>query len=113
MVKPPRPRGLGRLGGKVIRTIHRARRGFAAMSEPASGLTTRLIPAWTRLFHKDEIVVVSANLWHDWPLRRRLHDRLESFARLIESEGVDVVLVQEVARWSGLWTDRWLANVSA
>jgi len=54
--------------------------------------------------------VLTANLWHDWPLRRRLPERMESFARMIETEGVDVVLTQEVVRTSDMWFDHWLSD---
>lgn len=56
------------------------------------------------------ITVLSANLWHDWPRHRRLGERLESLARLVEAEGVDVVLLQEVARIPSLRVDEWLAE---
>ena len=56
------------------------------------------------------ITVLSANLWHDWPRLRWLPERLESLARLIECEGVDVVLLQEVARMPALRVDEWLAE---
>jgi endonuclease/exonuclease/phosphatase family metal-dependent hydrolase len=58
----------------------------------------------------DDIVVLSANLWHDWPRHRRLQLRLETFARMVESEGANVVLLQEVARTADVWVDRWLAE---
>lgn len=56
------------------------------------------------------ITVISANLWHDWPRRRRLSDRLEAFAQLVESEGADVVLLQEVIRSPEICADDWLAQ---
>jgi endonuclease/exonuclease/phosphatase family metal-dependent hydrolase len=63
-------------------------------------------------FHLSDhgITVVSANLWHDWPFRRRLTDRLEAFAQLVESEGADVVLLQEVIRSPDINADEWLAH---
>jgi endonuclease/exonuclease/phosphatase family metal-dependent hydrolase len=39
-----------------------------------------------------------------------LPERLESVARLIEDEGVDVALLQEVARTREVHADRWLAD---
>jgi endonuclease/exonuclease/phosphatase family metal-dependent hydrolase len=57
-----------------------------------------------------DLVVLTANLWHDWPLRRRLPERMESFARMIEAEGVDVVLTQEVVRTSDHHFDHWLSD---
>jgi endonuclease/exonuclease/phosphatase family metal-dependent hydrolase len=56
------------------------------------------------------MTVLSANLWHDWPRYRRLPERLEAMARLMEDEGVDIALLQEVARTPSLHADRWLAG---
>jgi endonuclease/exonuclease/phosphatase family metal-dependent hydrolase len=58
----------------------------------------------------DPYVVISANLWHDWPRHRRLPERLESFARLVEQEQAQIVLLQEVARTRDLFSDAWLAD---
>jgi len=55
------------------------------------------------------VVVLSANLWHDWPRHRRLLERMEVFARLVEAERAGIVLLQEVARIPGLRVDEWLA----
>jgi endonuclease/exonuclease/phosphatase family metal-dependent hydrolase len=54
--------------------------------------------------------VLSANLWHDWPRFRDLERRLESFAKLIESEGVDLILLQELARTPSFKSDEWMAG---
>lgn len=62
-------------------------------------------------YHRnDAITVLSANLWHDWPRHRRLMQRLETFARLVEAEEVDILLLQEVARTPDVHTDQWLAD---
>jgi endonuclease/exonuclease/phosphatase family metal-dependent hydrolase len=58
----------------------------------------------------DAITVISANLWHDFPLFRRLEDRLEAFARLAEEENADILLLQEVARKKDIRVDEWLAQ---
>lgn len=68
------------------------------------------MPAKAHSSSTDDLVVLSANLWHDWPLRRRLPERMEQFARLIEAQGADVVLVQEVARTADRHMDHWLAD---
>jgi endonuclease/exonuclease/phosphatase family metal-dependent hydrolase len=64
------------------------------------------------MFHPspDHLTVISANLWHDWPFRRKLPQRLETFARLVEAENADVVLLQEVIRTPDLPVDEWLAD---
>lgn len=56
------------------------------------------------------LTVISANLWHDWPKRRRAVERLEAFARLVDEQQADVLLLQEVARTTDFWTDQWLAQ---
>ena len=57
-----------------------------------------------------EYSVLSANLWHDWPRFKDLENRLEAFARLVESERVDLLLLQEVARTAAFQADEWLAD---
>lgn len=56
------------------------------------------------------LTVLSANLWHDWPRFRGLGQRLESFAKLVESASADLILLQEVARTNFLQADAWLAG---
>jgi endonuclease/exonuclease/phosphatase family metal-dependent hydrolase len=58
----------------------------------------------------NSLTVVSANLWHDWPRFRSIEQRLESFARLVEQEKADVVLLQEIARTQTFKVDSWLAD---
>lgn len=57
-----------------------------------------------------EITILTANLWHDWPRYRRLMERLERFAKVVEEEGVDVLLLQEVARTPEVRVDEWLGE---
>jgi endonuclease/exonuclease/phosphatase family metal-dependent hydrolase len=54
--------------------------------------------------------VLSANLWHDWPRFRDLERRLESFARLVEQEQVDLILLQELVRTPSFKGDHWLSD---
>lgn len=56
------------------------------------------------------LIVLTANLWHDWPRHRELPARLEAFARLVEREGADVVLLQEVLRTADCRVDEQLAD---
>jgi len=58
----------------------------------------------------DAITVLSANLWHDWPRHRHLLQRLKAFARLVEEQKVDILLLQEVARTPDVRTDQWLTE---
>lgn len=77
---------------------------------PSFRISSRLKPS--TIFHipKKQLTVLSANLWHDWPLRRKLPHRLETFARLVEAENADVVLLQEVVRTADLFAGEWLAD---
>ncbi len=86
-----------------------ARRVLAA-AEPAGRSLTRLHPSSVSAVGRGELVVLTANLWHDWPRKRRLTQRLEAFARLVEAQGVDVVLLQEVMRTPRLRADEWLSD---
>jgi len=54
------------------------------------------------------LTFISANLWHDWPLHRLLPERLESFARLVEQQDADIILLQEVPRTDQVLADEWL-----
>jgi endonuclease/exonuclease/phosphatase family metal-dependent hydrolase len=56
------------------------------------------------------ITILSANLWHDWPRHRNTIGRLEYFARLVEAQRADIILLQEVMRRPGLWADQWLSQ---
>jgi len=56
------------------------------------------------------LTIISANMWHDWPQRRRAMERLEAFAQLVEEHKADVLLLQEVARTTHFWTDQWLSR---
>lgn len=58
----------------------------------------------------EHITILTANLWHDWPRRRRLRERLECFVELIKYEEVDIVLLQELARTPEFAADEWLSN---
>lgn len=80
------------------------------VTEPAGRVYVRHLPAAPTLRECDNLTVISANLWHDWPLHRHLTDRLEGFARLVEQFQADVLLLQEVVRLPGFHADEWLAE---
>ena len=86
-------------------------RRVAGVAESPGRLSVQALPA-CRSAGKEcrGLTVISTNLWHDWPQRRRAVERLEAFAHLAEEHKADVLLLQEVARTTGFWTDRWLAN---
>ena len=86
-------------------------RRVAGVTEAPGRVSVRALPLQeTSLQSCQRLTVVSANLWHDWPKRRRAVERLEAFARLVEENQVDVLLLQEVARTTDFWTDQWLAQ---
>ena len=81
-----------------------------SVAEPAGRTFMSTIP--NPIHEKDyrSMVVLSANLWHDWPRFRNIEKRLEFFAKLVEQERVDVILLQEIARTRSLKVDEWLAD---
>lgn len=81
-----------------------------AVMRPVKQIRISLAPKISSHESDIGITVISANLWHDWPLRRKLPDRMEAFAQLVEAEGADVVLLQEVIRSAEICVDDWLAE---
>lgn len=56
------------------------------------------------------LTVMSANLLHNWPRLTDQEARLEAVARMVEREGVDIALFQEVGRDRSLRVAEWLAR---
>jgi endonuclease/exonuclease/phosphatase family metal-dependent hydrolase len=81
-----------------------------AVAEPAGRVTFQREPHPIPAQECGEYIVLSANLWHDWPRFKDLERRLEAFAQLVEAERVDLLLLQEVARTSAFSADEWLAK---
>ncbi|RME50842.1 MAG: endonuclease/exonuclease/phosphatase family protein [Caldilineae bacterium] len=94
----------------LLRPLRPLARRAAAVAEPAASLTLQSQPARRAVHSARTLTVLSANLWHDWPRHRLLYRRLESLAELIEQEGVDVALLQEVARTPALRVDEWMSR---
>jgi endonuclease/exonuclease/phosphatase family metal-dependent hydrolase len=109
--RPP-GRWLVKLARRLIQSPPLARsynvllRVFAAPDH----LTFQAIPARPLGGRPAPLTVMTANLWHDWPRYRRQRARLEAFAQLVELEGADLLLLQEVARSRDLQADVWLAE---
>lgn len=82
----------------------------AAVARPAGEITFQSLPSQHISGNGRALTLLSANLCHDWPRYRRNRARLESLARLIEKERVDVALLQEVSRTPDLHADAWLAK---
>jgi len=58
----------------------------------------------------NSVTIISANLWHDWPRHRRVLERAEDFASLVEAHSAEIILLQEVSRTRYLRLDEWLAQ---
>lgn len=56
------------------------------------------------------VTIMSANLWHDWPRNRRIKERLNCLVEVIKSEGVDILLLQEIFRTNEFEADKWLSD---
>lgn len=59
---------------------------------------------------EEEVKILSANLYHDWPRKRRLKARLECFADMVEEHSADILLLQEIARTKDIFVDEWLGE---
>ena len=94
-------------GLRILRPV--ARRAMA-VAEPPDQLSLQSLPSTPFTRRCNTLKILSANLWHDWPLHRHQRQRLESFARLVEAEQADIVLLQEVARTAELRVDEWLTQ---
>ncbi len=101
---------LRRIGAALLRPARALAEVVRRILEPGRAPLVRHGRRPLPVAEAEAITVLSANLWHDWPRHRSLGARLESLARLVEVEGVDVVLLQEVARIPWLRADEWLAD---
>lgn len=59
---------------------------------------------------ENQVAIMTANLWHDWPRQRMLKERLGCFVQLVLHEGIDILLLQEVTRTKDFRMDEWLAE---
>lgn len=99
------------LFARWLKPLHRAARALLGVSRAPGALTaSEHHPAGRRCAEAEDVIVLSANLGHDWPLHRQMHRRLEVLAQRIEAERANVVLLQEVSRTQSLWVDRYLAE---
>jgi endonuclease/exonuclease/phosphatase family metal-dependent hydrolase len=107
-----RLRSLGRrlLYAPISRLFHTSMDMVAAVRAPTQKLSSYRASIHKQSQHCGPLTIISANLWHDWPRYRELVQRLEAFARLVESEIADIILLQEVARTTKLKVDQWLAE---
>ena len=80
------------------------------VAEPAGLLVTAPLPVSSPPQPGSHLVVFSANLQHGFPRFSDLEERLEAFARLVESRQADVLLLQEVARTGSINVDEWLRD---
>lgn len=85
-------------------------RRLARVTEPAGRVSIRSLPSNDVRHDCGGLTVVSANLWHDWPRRRRAVERLEDFSQIVESNQADIILLQEVTRTPDFKVDEWLSE---
>lgn len=100
------------LRARWLRPVHGAAQALLGVSQEPGVLsgTTRRQERRGPCGDAGDLVVLSANLEHDWPRHRRMEERLETVARMVEAEGANVVLLQEVSRTQHLWADHFLAE---
>lgn len=99
------------LNSSILQKIKPFAQRILSVVEPSGRILLLDNPGNQEIKKQNEhITILTANLWHDWPRRRRLRERLECFVELIKSEEVDIVLLQELARTPEFAADEWLSN---
>ena len=93
-----------------LRLLRSTAKRVEAVAKPAGQLFVRFNPIKKIKQNQHTVTILSANLWHDWPRHRRLRERIDSFAQLVEKHKADILLLQEVARIPNLRSDEWLAE---
>ena len=94
-----------------LRVLHPLVRRMEGVIETPGKVSFQAVPENVSLAQDCHgLTIISANMWHDWPQHRRTEKRLEAFAKLVEKHRADVLLLQEVARTTNFWVDRWLAQ---
>lgn len=86
-----------------------AEKAFAT-AEQAGRISILALPNREAGISCNRLTVLSTNMWHDWPRHRRLIERLEDLARLVEAQNIDVLLLQEVTRTRNFHSGEWLSQ---
>lgn len=99
------------LPASVLQRIQPITQRIISVAEPSGRISIMDDPEnqGQRTFD-EQVVILTANLWHDWPRQRRFRERLECFLELVQKEKADILLLQELARTKDLKTDEWLAD---
>lgn len=100
------PSLIRRMLGPVTRRLHLVGEILRTRTEVQVHRSQAARPAW----HCRPLNLISANLWHDWPRFRRIHQRLNQFSELAQTEEADILLLQEAARTPGLHAAQWIAE---
>jgi hypothetical protein len=99
------------LHSSVLQRVQPIAQRISAVTEPSGRISIMDDPENYRGRTSDQhVAILTANLWHDWPRRRRFRERLECFVELVQKEAVDILLLQELARIKDFKTDEWLAD---
>ncbi len=99
------------LNSELLQKIKPFTQRILSVTEPSGRILLLDDPGIKQVKNSEEhITILTANLWHDWPRRRRLRERLECFVDLVKSEEADIVLLQELARTPEFAADEWLSS---
>ncbi|TFH35489.1 MAG: endonuclease/exonuclease/phosphatase family protein [Anaerolineales bacterium] len=94
----------------IVRWVAAIKRRVQRINHPIATIFSPPVSQDPPDLEDSPLTIVSANLWHDWPRFRQLPERLESFARMIEEQGAQVVLLQEALRTPQFSASDWLAE---
>lgn len=79
-------------------------------AEPAGHIWIDNTPVIPSHQGREQLTIISANLWHDFPQYRRIQQRLQAFVQMVTVENADILLLQEVARTPWLQVNEWLSR---
>ena len=86
-------------------------RQIVSVTKPVGKISILESPKPTQeISTENKVTILTANLFHDWPRKRRLKERLECFVELVDQEGADILLLQEIARTKQIYADEWLGD---
>ncbi len=104
------------LGGKILRSkmlkwLGPITQRIISVSKPSGSISIQDTPEFIkRKIGDEQIAIMTANLWHDWPRNRKLKERLKCFVELVKEESADILILQELTRTQEFKADEWLSD---
>jgi endonuclease/exonuclease/phosphatase family metal-dependent hydrolase len=103
--------GIKILNSNILQRVKPIAKRVLSIAEPSGRIVFMENPGIREINKTDEnITILTVNLWHDWPRRRQLRERLACFVELVRDEDADIILLQELTRTPDFAADEWLSD---